>query len=191
MRIVAGRFRGKILKAPADRRVRPTGERVREALFNILEGGRLGALPPWPALTVLDAYAGSGALGLEALSRGAAAATFMENDATARRLCAANLAALGDQVRGRVLACDVLSPPRASQPADLVFLDPPYGRDLLAPALTALAAAGWVAPEALVVGETGKGEALEAPPGYRLLDRRDYGRTSLWFLGPCEDTQSS
>ena len=94
MRIVAGRFKGRRLQTLPDRRVRPTSDRAREALFNVLEGGRLGPWPPWPEVRVLDAFAGSGALGLEALSRGAAHATFIERDPAARRVCTANLAAL-------------------------------------------------------------------------------------------------
>jgi 16S rRNA (guanine966-N2)-methyltransferase len=162
--------------------VRPTSDRAREALFDILAHGRFGAGPVYEAARVLDAFAGTGAFGLEALSRGAAEASFIENDRVALRALRANIAALGEEKRAAVLALDALHPPRASAPAALAFLDPPYGADLAAPALAALADAGWFAPDALVVVELSARDRLDPPPGFTLLDERRYGAARLAFL---------
>ncbi|MFN6956731.1 MAG: RsmD family RNA methyltransferase, partial [Acetobacteraceae bacterium] len=124
---------------------------------------------------VLDAFAGSGALGLEALSRGAAEATFLETDRAALAAIRANIAACREQARARVIAADALAPPRAQAPCGLLFLDPPYGRGLLAPALSALARAGWIAPGALVVAETAAAAAEDAPEGFTPLAERAHG----------------
>ncbi|MGH6947504.1 MAG: 16S rRNA (guanine(966)-N(2))-methyltransferase RsmD, partial [Kiloniellales bacterium] len=155
MRIVAGRHRGRALVAPAGLAVRPTGERAREAIFSILEAGRLAGGNAVREAAVLDAFAGSGALGLEALSRGAASVIFMEKDKVALAALKANIAKLDEGGRARVIAADCCRPPAAAGlaalPATLVLLDPPYGEGLAARALEALSAAGWLAPGALVV----------------------------------------
>ncbi len=158
MRIVAGRWRGHSLAAPASTATRPTSDRARQAIFDRL------AHAPWAAgvledATVLDAFAGTGALGLEALSRGAARAWFMETDAAARRALAANIAACRAG-NATILAADATHPPRG-QACTLVFLDPPYGKGLIALALPALRAAGWIAPGALLVCETARDAALD------------------------------
>ncbi len=121
--------------------MRPTGERAREALFDILAHGRFGARRLFEDARVVDAFAGTGALGLEALSRGARFATFLERDRGARAALARNIAALGEGLCTAILPSDALHPPRAGGPCELAFLDPPYGEDVAAPALTALAAA--------------------------------------------------
>ena len=136
---------------------------------------------------VLDAFAGSGALGLEALSRGAARLTCLELAAGACRAIAANAAALGETARVTVRRADATRPPPAPSdpavaPCDLVLLDPPYGSGLAGPALGGLAAAGWIAPGALVVVESGPRDAFEAPPGFARLDQRRYGKATLSFL---------
>lgn len=176
MRIVAGRHRGRRLAAPPGLAVRPTADRVREALFNILAHG----LKPLEGLTVLDAFAGSGALGLEALSRGAAFATFLEPDREARAALAANLKALGESGNADVLNRDATRPGPAPRRHDLAFLDPPYGRGLAEAALTALRE--WLADDAVVVVETARTEDLALPEGFALLQSRDYGKTRLWFV---------
>ena len=133
--------------------MRPTSDRAREALFDILAHGRFADRPVFADARVLDAFAGTGALGLEALSRGAAQASFIEKDKGVLALLRGNIAALGEEENAAVLAADALHPPSAAAPVTLAFLDPPYGEDLAAPARAALAAAGWLAPDALVVVE--------------------------------------
>jgi len=183
MRIVAGRHKGKALTAPAGSGVRPTSSLSRESLFNVLLHGRFAAADdPLAGATVLDAFAGSGANGLEALSRGAGHAVFMESDADALTALKRNVQALGEGGRSDILRADVLHPPAASQACTIAILDPPYRAGLAAPALAALAARGWLAPGALVVVETAKGESLTPPEGFATLDARTYGKARLVFL---------
>ncbi|MCG6884277.1 MAG: 16S rRNA (guanine(966)-N(2))-methyltransferase RsmD, partial [Silicimonas sp.] len=164
MRIIGGRFRGLGLaavgKGDAAAHLRPTTDRVRESLFNILEGGRFG--DPIAGVQVLDLFAGTGALGLEALSRGAAAVTFVESGRVALRLLNANIEKTRERSLCRVVTADATRlQVNAGQPADLVFLDPPYGTRLGQQALDAARHGGWLAPGALVVWED-KSEV--APP---------------------------
>lgn len=193
MRIVAGRHRGRTLIAPEGLAVRPTADRTREAIFNVLTHGKLvggklvggklaGGADPLAEARVLDAFAGTGALGLEALSRGAARVTFMESQAAALAALRANLEALDEGENAEVLAVDVLRPPPAPAPCDVVLMDPPYNQGLAAPALAALAAAGWIAPGATVAVELMKAETFEAPAGFELRDARDYGKAKVAFL---------
>jgi 16S rRNA (guanine966-N2)-methyltransferase len=182
VRIIAGRHKGRALKAPEGRAVRPTSDRAREALFDILAHGRFGDAPVFLDAIVLDAFAGTGALGLEALSRGAALATFIENDRTALSALRANIAALHEEKNAAILPVDALHPPRAGRAATLGFLDPPYGEEVAAPALTALASTGWFAPEALVVVEVGARQKLATPAGFALLEERRYGAARLAFF---------
>jgi 16S rRNA (guanine966-N2)-methyltransferase len=182
MRIIAGRHRGRSLKAPLGPAVRPTSDRAREALFDILAHGRFADRPVFEEARVLDAFAGTGAFGLEALSRGAARATFIEKDRAALAVLRANLAALGETRNATVLPSDALRPPPAPAPVALAFLDPPYGEDLAAPALTALAAARWFAPGALVVVEVASRRRFTPPAGFTALEERRYGAARLVFL---------
>jgi 16S rRNA (guanine966-N2)-methyltransferase len=182
MRIIAGRHRGRRLAAPPGLAVRPTGERAREALFDVLAHGRFGEGPVYRDARVLDAFAGTGAFGLEALSRGAAHASFMDKDRTALATLAANVAALGEIEHAAVIKADALHPPRAAAPCSLVFLDPPYKEDVAPAALTSLAAAGWIAPDALVVVEVAAAQDLAAPAGFTVLEERRYGAARLVFL---------
>jgi 16S rRNA (guanine966-N2)-methyltransferase len=131
---------------------------------------------------VLDAFAGCGALGLEALSRGAAHAIFLDNDFKALRSIKANAETLGETANATILKADATKPPAANRAASLVFLDPPYGKGLAAPALVALAAAGWIAPGAIVSVETGPGEDFAAPDGFTRLDERRYGKATITLL---------
>lgn len=189
MRIVGGRHRGRRIEAPEGLTVRPTADRTREAMFNILERGRLS----WPAARletgnplvgtqVLDAFAGTGALGLEAVSRGAAHVVFMENQAAAITACRDNIRALGEEDRCAVITTDVLHPRRASTPCDLALMDPPYGQGLAAPTLTALRAAGWIAAGTLIVIELMATEDFTAPASFAIVDTRKYGKARLEFL---------
>ena len=182
VRIIGGKHRGRRLAAPEGLSVRPTSDRAREALFDILAHGRFGERPVYEEARVLDAFAGTGAFGLEALSRGAAQASFIEKDRAALAALGANIAALGEQKNAAVLAGDALRPPRAGAPASLAFLDPPYGEDAAAPALVALAAAGWLAPEALAVVEMAARQTLTPPEGFTLLEERRYGAARIVFL---------
>src|SRR5579875_2780310 len=186
MRIVAGRHRGRAITAPADDSVRPTSDRVRESLFNILAHGRLAAAdgrPPLEEARVLDAFSGSGALGLEALSRGAAHVVFLDRDLSALECARRNVTALGETARATLVQGDATRPPPPENvrghpaPRSLAFLDPPYRSGLAAPA-----AAGWLAEGALLVVELDQAESLAIPAGFMLADERRYGRTKIVFL---------
>ena len=184
IRIIAGRHRGRKLVVPAGAAVRPTPARAREALFSILEPMKRGDGAGLVGARVLDAFAGSGALGLEALSRGAASALFLEPDREARRNLTDNLRALDEGDRAAVLPRDATKPgPMPAQgPFDLVFADAPYGSGLGAEALAALAAEDWLTPGALAVLETAAKEPPATPTGFTQLDDRTYGRTRLVIL---------
>lgn len=182
MRIIAGKHRGRGLLAPPGLATRPTGARAREALFDILAHGRFAPRPVYEEALVLDAFAGTGAFGLEALSRGARHASFLERDPAARAALARNIATLGEGARTTLLPGDATRPPRASGACSLAFLDPPYRETAAAPALTALAAAGWLAEDALAVVEIAAAATLAPPPGFTLLDERRYGAARLVFL---------
>jgi 16S rRNA (guanine966-N2)-methyltransferase len=180
MRIVGGRFKGRALKGPSSQAIRPTSDRLRESLFNILAHAHDGAVE---GARVIDLYAGTGALGLEALSRGAAAALFVDDGSEARALLRANIEALGVGGVTRIFRRDArklgAAPPGTS--FTLAFLDPPYGRGLAEPALQALANGGWLAPGALVVVEEEAAAALALPDGLARIDRRAAGDTQLVF----------
>lgn len=184
VRITAGKHRGRKLAVPAGREVRPTSDRTRQALFNILEHGgfREGGGSILRGAHVLDAFAGSGALGLEALSRGAAHATFMETAAPAVEAIRQNVAACREQQNADILPVDATSPPRARVACEIAFLDPPYRQDLAVPALKALAAAGWIATGAICCVEVAADEDLSAPPGFTGLDERRYGAARIVLL---------
>src|SRR5689334_22707148 len=186
MRIVGGRNRGRKLFGPEDENdaLRPTSDRTRESLFNVLEHGRFsrdGTSLVRDAI-VLDVFCGTGAFGLEALSRGAASATLIDKDPAAIALAHRNLAALDETARARVVQSDAGTLPRATAAHTLVFLDPPYRSGLAAPALEALDAVGWLAPDALCIAEIDRREAFEPPRGFVLLEERSYGRARLVFL---------
>lgn len=184
MRIVAGHHKGRALTAPKGRGTRPTSDRAREALFNVL------AHAPWaPALVgarVVDLFAGSGALGFEAISRGAAFCLFVETDARARGAIRHNIEALGLYGTTRIhrrSATDLGEKPAGlGARFDLAFLDPPYGKGLVGPALATLVAGNWLAEGALAVVEVGEGETLEAPAGWRMEDERVSGAARLLCL---------
>lgn len=181
MRIVAGRHRGRSLLSPQGAATRPTSDRVRQALFDMLWHAPWAGRERVEGARVLDAFAGTGALGLEALSRGAARAAFIEQDRTALAALRANIATLREEGATRVIAGDATKPPRAEAPCTLVFLDPPYGKALVPRALSALDAAGWIAPGALVVAEVAKAEPLEVP-GFEPVAERAHGAARLVFL---------
>jgi 16S rRNA (guanine966-N2)-methyltransferase len=184
MRIVSGEFRGKAIVTPAGDRTRPTSDRARQAVFNILEHAAWS--PGVRDARVIDLFAGSGALGFEALSRGAAFCLFVETDEAARGAIRENVDAMGLFGRTRVHrrdATDLGVRPGADGPAfGLAFLDPPYGKGLGEKALARLAAGGWLAPGAVVMFERGSDEPDFEAPGYEKLDARDYGAARVHFL---------
>lgn len=182
MRIVGGSFGGRTLRAPAGRSTRPTGERVREAVFNVLAHGIEGF--GLEGARVLDLFAGSGALGLEALSRGARFALFVEEDAGARGIIRANADALGVLGQTRIWRRDAtkLGPCAPTPPFDLAFADPPYGKGLAGAALASLAAGGWLAPGGVVVVEEAADASLSPPEGLMAIDERRYGDTQVCYF---------
>ena len=182
MRIVGGNLRGRRLRAPVGVRVRPTGERVRGALFDILMHG--GMAGPLEGALVVDLFAGTGALGLEALSRGARHLSAVESEADARGVLRANIEALDCADRATVIAYDATRLPPAERACDLALLDPPYRAGLAVPALSALAEGGWLAAHATVVVEHGVDDPFEPPAALTVRDRRRYGRTALTLLSP-------
>ena len=182
MRIVGGSLRGRRLRAPAGARVRPTAERVREALFDILIHGGMSA--PLEGALVVDLFAGTGALGLEALSRGAAHLTAVESEADARGVLRANIEALDCIDRATVIAADATRLPPALGVCDLALLDPPYRAGVAAPALDALVDGGWLTDAATIVVEHGVDDPFEPPAALTVRDRRRYGKTGLTFLSP-------
>jgi 16S rRNA (guanine966-N2)-methyltransferase len=188
VRIIAGRHRGRRLLAPAGAATRPTADRVRQALFDVLWHAPWGGRAAVEGARVLDAFAGTGALGLEALSRGAAHASFLENDRAALSALRANIAACREAERCAVLAADAARPPRAPEPCALLFLDPPYGKGLVEASLRALSAAGWIAPGTVVCAEreAAPAAAVPPPPGFVLLDERAHGPARVVFLRPAE-----
>lgn len=183
MRIIAGEFRGRALtpmgKGDAGAHLRPTTDRTRESLFNMLEGGRFG--DPVDGATVLDLFAGTGALGFESLSRGATHATLVDDGRTAQNLIRANVKLLGVADRTTTIKRDARRlPPNAGAAATLVFLDPPYGKGMGSAALLNARIAGWIAPSALIVWE--ENTAQPAPDGFTLLDSRKYGDTTVTLM---------
>ena len=184
MRIVAGDFRGRVLRAPPGDATRPTSDRARQAVFNILEHA------PWSpglrGLRVIDLFAGSGALGLEALSRGADFCLFVETEAEARGAIRENIDAFGLFGKSRIHRRDAtdLGPKPAGDgaPFKLAFLDPPYHKGLGEAALGGLRDGGWLAPDAVIILEKGTGEADPDVLGFERLDARDYGAARVHFL---------
>jgi 16S rRNA (guanine966-N2)-methyltransferase len=188
MRIVSGEFRGRALVAPEGSATRPTSDRARQAIFNILEHAAWG--PELREARVIDLFAGSGALGFEALSRGAAFCLFVETDEEARGAIRENADGLspGGGLFGRTRvhrrdATNLGVKPGADGPAfTIAFLDPPYGKGLGETALVKLAEGGWLAPGAVAVFERGSDEPDIEVAGFEKLDVRDYGAARVWFL---------
>ena len=184
MRIVAGRFRGKKLTAPEGRDLRPTSDRARESIFNILAHGK--AAVDLDGITVADMFCGTGALGLEAMSRGAAFGVFADRNPVHLKIAKDNAAAMGLWRECLMLGLDcthLAVPPRAAKtPAALVFLDPPYGMGMADPALRGLLNKNWLTPDATVVVEVGAEESLAGTRGFEVRDERTYGAAKVYFL---------
>ncbi|ONG50564.1 16S rRNA (guanine(966)-N(2))-methyltransferase RsmD [Pseudoroseomonas deserti] len=178
MRIIAGRHRGRRLEAPPGAATRPTADRVRQALFDMLWHAPWAGREAVEEAVVLDAFAGTGALGLEALSRGAASAYFIEQDRVALGVLRTNITLCQESTRARIMAGDATRPPKMVAACSLVFLDPPYGKELVPKSVAALGAAGWIAPGALVIAETGREEAVVLP-GYEDVAVREHGAAKV------------
>jgi 16S rRNA (guanine966-N2)-methyltransferase len=178
MRIIGGTLKGRVLKAPASDRIRPTSDRLRETLFNILAHSYPESLA---GTSVIDLFAGTGAMGFEALSRGARTALFVDDGAEARALIRANVEALCLGGQTRIFRRDARklgqAPPGES--FSLVFLDPPYGKAMAEAALAALRDGAWLTPDALVVVEEGAQGQFALPEGYEKLETRQYGDTQI------------
>ena len=181
MRIVGGRLRGRLLEAPASRAIRPTSERLRESIFDILVHRHAGVVE---GARVVDLFAGSGALGIEALSRGAKFALFVDNGPEARALLRGNVEvfALGGVTRIWRADATLLGKAPAGPPFTLAFLDPPYDKGLAGPALAGLVEGGWLASGALVVVEESAEAKIGAPTALQIVDERVYGETKVVFL---------
>jgi len=184
VRIIGGKYKGRTLSAPPGRDVRPTSDRAREGIFNILAHSI-----DWDGFqgqTVLDVFSGTGALGLEAMSRGATHGVFIDNDPTSLKCLRTNAGALGEASNITALKLDVTRlapPPRiANAPLGLAFLDAPYGSHLSDQTLLGLYHKGWLRPEAIVVVETGKDDPLTIPRDMQPLDARTYGAAQVTFL---------
>ncbi len=186
LRIIGGRHRGRHLETEPGSRVRPTADRVREAVFNKLMHGLISE--GGAALTgvrVVDVFAGTGAMGLEALSRGAAHVTFIDLTGRSLRLIERNATALGEEEKVSFLLRDGADPgpaPTEAEPHGLIFLDAPYRSGLTTPAFAALAREGWIAPGAIIVAERAAKEDLQMPEGFALIDERRYGAAMVAFL---------
>lgn len=184
MRIVSGQFRGRSIRTPEGRMTRPTSDRARESMFNVL--AHADWAPPMAGARVIDAFAGSGALGFEALSRGAAFCLFVETESAARGCIRDNIETF--QLFGvtrihRRSAVDLGSKPAGlGEPFNLVFMDPPYGYDLVPPALEQLRRGSWITDDALVVAETEADAEAPSTPNWTLLDERVYGAARISFL---------
>jgi 16S rRNA (guanine966-N2)-methyltransferase len=181
MRIIGGRFKGHSLKAPTDHTIRPTSDRLRETLFNILAHAYDN---PTEEARVLDLFAGTGALGLEALSRGARFAQFVDDSAQGRGLLRANIESLGVAAQTKVFRRDAtrMGHVHPHDPFSLVFCDPPYNKGLGDKALTSAYEGGWFAPKALIVLEESSKAELDLPAALTRLETRDFGETQVIFL---------
>src|SRR5689334_19244557 len=180
MRVVGGRLRGRNLAAPATRDIRPTADRLRESVFNILVHAYDD---PIEGARVLDLFAGTGALGIEAVSRGALFTLFVDNGAEARALLRNNVESLGLGGVTKVYRRDAtkLGPAHPVEPFSLAFLDPPYGQGLAAAALVSARDGGWLTQDALIVVEEGAKSAVALPAGFSELERRVYDDTQFVF----------
>lgn len=184
MRITGGRLRGRVLVGPQDDHVRPTSDKVRQALFNLLEHHPALADFSLETTRVLDLFAGTGALGLEAISRGASYCLFIDDSAGSRALLRRNVEALGLTGVTKIWRRNAAELGRLDtlSPFGLAFLDPPYGRGLIVPALDALIEGGWLLPKAVVAAETNESKSIEPARGYALIDRRVYGDTAVSLI---------
>lgn len=184
MRVTSGRFGGRTLIAPDDVRVRPTSDKVRQAIFNVLAHKDFGVGFMLDGARVIDLFAGTGAMGLEALSRGARYCLFIDDSAESRALIRQNVEVFGLTGVTKIWRRDAtdLGVRSMDQPFSLAFLDPPYRKNLIAPALASLRDGGWLAPNAIIVAETAEDETIPPTDGFTSLDDRLYGDTRATIL---------
>lgn len=183
MRITAGRLKGRILAAPEGMDLRPTSDKVRQAIFNVLEHHNFGNSFSIEGARVIDLFAGTGALGIEALSRGARYALLIDNAAKNRAYLRRNIEAMNLTGVTKIWRRDGTDLGRHNgAPFDLAFLDPPYRKGLVAPALTALCSGGWLRSQAIVVVETAADEIIPSTDEFERLNERTYGETKIGFL---------
>jgi 16S rRNA (guanine966-N2)-methyltransferase len=178
MRIIAGEWRGRKLSAPLTATIRPTADRIRESIFSILHSRYDG---DWPALRVADFCAGTGALGLEALSRGAAHVTFVEKMPAAVQLVEQNISSFKAATRSTIVRADVTKLPHISAPVEVIFFDPPYGEAIVEAALISAVVQGWAASRTLCILEQPSGTTLSVP-GWACEDVRRYGKTQIMLF---------
>ncbi|MDE2181455.1 MAG: 16S rRNA (guanine(966)-N(2))-methyltransferase RsmD [Alphaproteobacteria bacterium] len=187
MRITGGIFGGRTLATPRDDRVRPTSDKVRQAVFNILLHNDFGRAFTLEGVRAVDLFAGTGAMGVEALSHGAAFCLFVDDTAESRALIRQNIEALGLTGASKIWRRDATRlgamSPGAGGPFGLVILDPPYRKSLIPPALAGLRQSGWLAERAVLVVETAEDETRPQTEGLEVLDKRVYGDTRVFFLG--------
>ena len=186
MRVTGGTLGGRPLVAPADARVRPTADKVRQAIFNILTHNDFGTGFSLHGARAADLFAGTGAMGIEAISRGCSYCLFVDDSAESRALLRRNVEALSLTGVTKIWRRDATNlgsmSPGSGGPFDLVFLDPPYRKGLIAPTLESLVAGEWLAPNAICVAEMAEEESLPSPAGFATLDERLYGDTRVVFL---------
>lgn len=195
MRIVGGKHRGRPLTCPTGKTARPTLDRTRESLFNILLQGDVskGLLPTGTKSLligqhILDVFAGTGALGLEALSRGAQKVTFIEKAPDSLAALRDNIKSLKEQQTTQVIQGDALIPPKAREACSLILMDAPYNQNLTDPTIKALDNAGWIAETALIVAECDAKETILSPSGFEEVDNRKYGKSRIFFFLRVEKT---
>lgn len=184
LKIIAGKYRGKRIEIKENTKIRPTGSKARGAIFNILMHGQFGANGHSPLIdkSVVDLYCGTGALGLEALSRGAAHVTFVDGASDSLSLARTNVQRISEEANTRFVRSDSSSLPKAPRTHSLAFLDPPYNSGLAGKSLKSLDAQGWLENGAIIVVELSHKEILEAPEHFTLFDERQYGNTKIVFL---------
>jgi len=178
MRIIAGKFRGRRLISPRDATIRPTTDRLRESIFNVL-AHRLGT---FEGTRVADIFAGTGAFGLEAASRGAAFITFIEKHRQSLELIRQNLDQFDIKDKADILIADARNLPNASNPYNVIFMDPPYGKGLAEPTLQSLISANWIAPTGLVIVERAEEDIFEFPDQFEAIKKIKQGKRRVQFL---------
>lgn len=183
MRIIAGKHRGRPLGRPPAMITRPTMDRVRESIFNMLAHADIdGKIDFIENSVVLDAFAGSGALGLESLSRGAKFIYFFDKNTRALATVRENVWSLGESEATKIMKADAVKPPKAPHPMDLVLLDPPFGKNLTALSLPGLLSEGWIDQNTLIVAEIAAREELKLPSNFSIIREKVYGTAHVFFI---------
>ena len=184
LKIIAGKYRGKNIEIKKNAKIRPTGAKARGAIFNILTHGQFGIDGESPLIdqTVVDIFCGTGALGLEALSRGASSVVFIDQAQESLSLARANAINLKEEANTQFIRSDSTNLPKARKPCALAFLDPPYNSGLAPKSLASLASQGWLKEGAIAIVELSNKEVLQAPENYEIFDERKYGNSKMVFL---------